>query len=78
MKRQEVYALIDAERKAQDSVWNDRTQYKRSAPHVLVLQGQMKKLEQEWYESKKDALLDRFKKIAAIAIRALEEIDPNS
>jgi hypothetical protein len=37
----------------------------------------MKKLEDEWYVSKLDALLDRFKKIATIAVRALGEIDPD-
>lgn len=78
MTREEIFLAIENERKAQDAVWKDRSQYKRSAAHILVLQGQMKKLEQEWYESHLDALLERFKKIATIAVRALEEIDPKS
>lgn len=78
MERSKVFELINQERDAQDKVWSDRSQYKRSAAHVLVLQGQMKKLEDEWYNSKLDALLDRFKKIATIAVRALEEIDPKT
>jgi hypothetical protein len=76
--RAEIFELINQERSEQDKNWSDRSQYKRSAPHVLVLQGQMKKLEDEWYNAKRDALQDRFKKIAAIAVRALEEIDPES
>lgn len=78
MTRAEIFELINQERSEQDKNWSDRSQYKRSAPHVLVLQGQMKKLEDEWYNAKRDALQDRFKKIAAIAVRALEEIDPES
>ncbi len=78
MTRQEVFELINQERSEQDKNWSDRSQYQRSAAHVLVLSGQLKKLEDEWYNSKLDALLDRFKKIAAIAVRALEEIDPQS
>lgn len=77
MKRGDVYKLIDEERARQDSTWSDRSQYRRSAPHILVLRGQMKKLEDEWYNAKRDALLERFLKIAAIAVRALEEIDPS-
>jgi hypothetical protein len=77
MKRTDVYYAIDTERTSQDLKWSNRSQYKKSAPHILVLQGQMKKLEEEWYNSKKDALLERFVKIAAIAVRALEEIEPD-
>jgi hypothetical protein len=77
MTRQEIFKLIEDERAAQDKAWPDRAQYKWSAPHILVLQGQMKKLEDEWYTSSRDAILDRFKKIAAVAVRALEEVDPN-
>jgi hypothetical protein len=78
MKREEVFDRINAERAAQDAKWSNRAQYKRSAAHVLVLQGQLKKLELGWYASNLDALLERFVKIAAIAVRALEEIEPNS
>lgn len=78
MDRQDVFKKIAEERSRQDAVWADRSQYSRSAPHILILQGQMKKLEDEWYTSKRDALLERFTKIAAIAVRALEEINPES
>jgi hypothetical protein len=78
MKRTEIYELINTERTEQDKKWSDRSQYKRSAPHILVLEGQMKKLTDEWYTSNLDALLDRFKKIATVAVRALEEIDPQT
>lgn len=78
LSRAQAIQKINAERDNQNNLWSDRSQYSRSAPHILVLQGQMKKLEDEWYNSKRDALLERFVKIAAIATRALEEIDPES
>jgi hypothetical protein len=76
MTRQEIFALIDEERSKQDKVWSDRSQYNHSAPHINVLRVQLQKLETEWYASERDALLERFVKMAAIAVRALEEIDP--
>ena len=78
MTRADVFTKINDQRDSQDVIWSNREQYRRSAPHILVLQGQMRKLEQEWYDSKRDALLERFVKIAAIAVRALEEIEPSS
>ncbi|KKK75440.1 hypothetical protein LCGC14_2873690 [marine sediment metagenome] len=77
MTRADVFTKINDQRDFQDAIWSNREQYRRSAAHVLVLQGQMRKLEQEWYDSKRDALQERFVKIAAIAVRALEEIEPN-
>lgn len=75
MTRDDIFAGIREQRHEQDLKWSDRSQYSRSAPHVLVLRGQMRKLEEEWYTSKRDALLDRFLKIATVAVRALEEIE---
>jgi hypothetical protein len=75
MNRQEVYELIEAERLEQNAVWKDRSQYKKSAPHILVLDGQLAKLKSDWYGATKDALKSRFIKMAAIAVRALEEIE---
>lgn len=78
MTREQAYNLVDAERAAQDRVWADRTQYNRSAPHILILSRQLRKLEDDWYDSSHDALIERFVKMAAIAVRALEEIDPEA
>lgn len=75
MTRAVALQLIQEERARQDAKWADRTQYNRSAPHVLVLATQLRKLEDDWYNSTQDALIERFVKMAAIALRALEEID---
>jgi hypothetical protein len=79
MDRAEAYKLIDAERTAQDEVWRtgraNEEQYKFSAPHVLLLVENMRKLPTIWYGTKDEgSLQERFVKIAAIAVRALEEI----
>lgn len=76
MTRANIYALIDKERAAQDLRYPNRTQYKYSAPHIVVLGGQLAKLEADWYNNAdRDTLLERFINIAAIAVRALEEIE---
>lgn len=49
MTRQEIYELIEFERLEQDATWKDRAQYKHSAPHVLVLDGQLAKMKTDWY-----------------------------
>lgn len=78
MTRAEIYYLIDEERNKQDEKWSDRSQYSRSAPHLLLLQQKTAKMGGLWYEAKRDALIAEFVKVAAIAIRALEEIDPTT
>jgi hypothetical protein len=75
MKREKAFELINAERTDQNVVWADRTQYNRAAPHILILEEQVAKLRTDWYGSVKEDLQSRFVKVAAIATRALEEID---
>jgi hypothetical protein len=78
--RIDVYTAVDAERIAQDEKWRDgrpvEHQYRYSAPHVLLLEEQVAKLRSNWYGVKDESSLrDRLVKIAAIAVRALEEIE---
>ncbi len=79
MDRQKVYELIDKERKAMDEVWRrgraNEAQYKFAAPHVLLIEENADKLRKLWYVSKKEDMKDRLVKIAAIAVRALEEVN---
>lgn len=76
MKREEIFNHINTARTKQDESWPDRSQYKRSAAHILVLDTQLKKLHDEWYASKSSAIVERFLSIATVAVRALEELDP--
>jgi len=79
MTREQAYELINAERVSQDATWTNRTQYNRAAPHIHVLEGQLAKLKTDWYASEDEGDLQaRFVKMAAIAVRALEEIDPEA
>jgi len=79
MKRDEVYSLIDNERLSQDSTWRqgrpNEGQYQYSAPHVLLIIKLAEKLGTEWYNATTEDLESRFVKIAAVAVRALEEIN---
>ena len=79
MTRTDVYRQIDLERTSQDTQWRDgrpvEGQYQYAAPHVLLLEEQVAKLRANWYGAKDESsLMDRLIKIAAIAVRAIEEI----
>lgn len=79
MKREQAYTLIDMERDTQDALWrvgrNNEGQYKFAAPHILLLEESVDKLRKLWYTSEKEQLTKRFTIIAALAVRALEEIN---
>ena len=81
MKRNHIYELIEKERIYQDATWRvgrqNEGQYKYAAPHVILLCKLSAKLEDEWYAAKDEDFTSRFVKIAAVAIRALEEITPD-
>lgn len=74
MNRTEIYQAIDAERHTQDSTWPNREQYVYNAPHVLVLEEKVSRLRSLWYGARKEELKAEYIKIAAIAVRALEEV----
>jgi hypothetical protein len=74
MVRSDIYTAVDAERKSQDEKWPNREQYKYAAPHILVLETKISRLRAIWYESKKEDIKAELVKIAAIAVRALEEV----
>jgi hypothetical protein len=81
MFRDDILALIDVERVAQDAMWPrdlqenpQRAQYQFYAPHILLLEEKLARLRSLWYSSDKEKLQYEFIKIAAIAIRALEEV----
>lgn len=79
MKREGIYTEIDAEREQQDAAWRTgrpvEDQYRFAAPHVLLLEEQVAKLRSNWYgTADESSLRDRLIKVAAIAVRAIEEI----
>lgn len=49
-------------------------QYQFNAPHILLLEEKVAKMRTLWYASSKGALVAEWVKVAAIAIRALEEV----
>ena len=81
LSRDEIYALINTHRNEQDARWPrnveenpNRAQYQFYAPHLLVLEEKVAKLRSNWYKSDKEQLMSDFLAVAAIAVRALEEV----
>lgn len=78
MIREDIYTLIDHERDSQDQQWRtgraNEAQYAFAAPHILLLEEKVAGLRPIWYRSKKEDLRAELTKIAALAVRALEEI----
>lgn len=80
MTRGEVYRLIDEERDRQNQQRprneNDpfAKQYNLWAPHLLVLEEKVAGLRALWYGSYREQLVLEVTKIAATAVRALEEV----
>lgn len=76
MIRKDIYTAIEIERISQDSKWprDDRRKqmYSFSAAHLLVLEQKIESMRKGWYNG--EISKDDFIKVAAIAVRALEEI----
>lgn len=81
MDRVKIYNLIEEERARQDEKWPrgpdepHREQYHFSAPHLLLLEEKTARMRSMWYDAKKEELQAEWVKIAAIAVRAIEEVD---
>jgi hypothetical protein len=80
MTRQEIFTEIERIRSGQDALWprdeRRKKMYATIPPHVLLLETNVEKLRNEWYLSKSEDCIKRFTTIAALAVRALEEITP--
>ena len=81
MKREDAFEVIRVEREYQDTVWPRDERRKRmyafSAPHILLLEGYIQKLRDGWVSSGMNETERQrtIAKIAAMAVRALEEIE---
>ena len=70
MNRVDIFALIDA-----CAANPQRAQYQFYAPHILVLEETLARLRGICYGANREKLRDELVKIAAIAVRALEEVE---
>lgn len=76
MKKSEVFAAIQEEREKQDAAW-PRTErrvqmYSFTAPHLLLLEEKVSAMRTAWYKG--ESVPSDFVKVAALAVRALEEV----
>jgi hypothetical protein len=80
MDRATIYNRIEETRKEQDIIWprdeRRKVMYSFIPPHLTMLEVQVQKLRDEWYASKSEDCIKRLEHIAAVAVRALEEITP--
>lgn len=79
LSRPGVFMAIDAERASQD-ITHPRTkdnsgQYKFSAPHLLLVEEYAARARNWWKNGDRDGVIRTFVVLAAILVRALEEID---
>ena len=75
--RSDIFTLIDTERESQDKhyPWPENQHRKNPSSHILHLSVQVRKLEELYYLSRSGHdLEERLVKIAACAVRALQEI----
>ena len=78
MTREKIFGLVNEERDRQDREWRTggpiEAQYSFAASHVLILEEKLTRLRSLWYDSKPEQMKEEFVKIAAIAVRAIEEV----
>lgn len=81
MTKEEVLQLVEDARTQQRGLWPHDTgdpheqQYIFWGPHFLVLEEKVTRIRALWYESVGEEVLRKeFAKIAAIALRAMEEV----
>lgn len=76
MKRSDVFAEVEKERTSQDSAWprteRRKQMYSFTAPHLLLLEEKVSAMRTSWYKGESKPA--DFVKIAALAVRALEEV----
>ena len=76
MEREKIFEAINQERISQDGLWqrNERRKvmYSFTAPHLLLLGEKINAMQTLWYKG--ESTPQDFIKIAALAVRALEEV----
>jgi len=80
MNRQDVFTVIDKERQYQDTAWprdaHAQAMYSNLAPHLVLLEEYIHRARTAWTNNGPEAQpLKVVAKLAAIAVRALEEVD---
>lgn len=80
MTREEIFNKINTTRDEQDRLWprdeRRKAMYSFHAPHIILLDKNVEKLKDMWYNSKTEDCTSRILTIATLAVRALEEIKP--
>lgn len=71
--RKEVYEAIDQERDYQDSLPRNVVKNQRPMEHLAIIRHLVTQMEADWYKNPGQPNGDSIRKIAAVAVRCMEE-----
>jgi hypothetical protein len=71
--RAEVYKAVDSERNYQDQLARNNVPEQTQLEHLTVIRRIVRDIEDAWYENPGHPPLDYMRKIAAVAVKAMEQ-----
>lgn len=77
MERSEVYKVIDSERDYQNSLPRNDVKDQRPMEHLAIIQRICRDMEDAWYDEPGHPPMDYMRKIAATAVRCMEQWGAN-
>lgn len=73
MERKDVYKLIDSERSYQDSLPRNTEKFQEPLEHLTIIRRIVRDMEDSWYDNPGKANMTFMRKIAGVAVRAMEQ-----
>lgn len=71
--RQEVYAAVDSERAYQENLARNAIKQQTPMEHLAIIQRIVRDAEDFWYDKSGQLPMDFMRKIAGVAVRAMEQ-----
>lgn len=71
--REEVYAAIDTEREYQNLLPRNTEKFQEPLEHLTIIKRIVRDMEDAWYDNPGPADMNFMRKIAGVAVRAMEQ-----
>ncbi len=71
--RAEVYLAVDSERKYQEGLPRNTEKFQEPLEHLTIIKRIVRDMEDSWYDNPGKADLNFMRKIAGVAVRAMEQ-----
>jgi hypothetical protein len=71
--RNEVYAAVDSERNYQENLPRSTEKVQAPLEHLTIIRRIVRDMEDSWYDNPGKADMNFMRKIAAVAVRAMEQ-----